>query len=140
FGWVSMFSIGYFMVGLMIFLSFFLKETPIRTDYSLFLRAAEGILKTVEPDTVKTERVEGYDKSALFKFARFLGSRWLINNFRVMSEALVLRIAPVKSSLWNLAIFPRIRGSMLTLRRDGIVIATLHEKDQRALRRLCGES
>jgi hypothetical protein len=144
-GWIPALWFSYCMVGQMILWSFLFSERPMRTDYNLFLRVAEGILKTVEPSTVKIDNNETLDKSELFKFARFLGSRWLINDCRSTNNGLVLRMTPVKASLWNLTWnIPYLasflsQGSKLTLRWDGTVATSIHENDRQTLCRLHGE-
>jgi RNA polymerase sigma factor (sigma-70 family) len=144
-GWIPTVWIGFCFVGQMILVSFYLNERPVRTDYNLFLRAVEGILKTVEPATDKPEKCSIHAKLELFKFARFLGSRWLANDFQQTNNGLVLRMTPVEASLrnltWRFAYFAfRSQGSKLTLRWEGTVAATLHENDRRSLRRLRGEN
>lgn len=67
------------------------KKQPRRMDTSLFLRAGLGMLEIPvgEPD-VNTSATR-LQKSDLMRFARFLGDRWLVNDYRWQSDGLLLR-------------------------------------------------
>ena len=115
---------------------------PMRQDYSLFVREAEGMLWLPEGDAADAPRLPTLTKSELFAFARFLGSRWLVNNFRRQPDGLVLRLTSAKSSPWELArsfLFGHwSAGSSLTLGPDGSVRARLHGIDRQTLNWLYG--
>jgi RNA polymerase sigma-70 factor (ECF subfamily) len=90
------------LAATLLFLIIF-KRRPSRMDYSLFLRAAHGLLKAseVEKDSPPTNRL---GRRALLGFARFLGTRFLVNNFRWESGRLLLRLPPVENRfLTNMA-------------------------------------
>jgi hypothetical protein len=121
---------------------FFYAERPLRTDYNLFLRAAENVLPAqqdaspVRPDNFQASQPD------LFRFARFLGKRWLVNDFRRTDDSLTLQLTPVKATFqaltWNLAyLFFRRKSSSLVLRPDGTTQATLDPADLKVLNRLC---
>jgi hypothetical protein len=109
-----------------------LKHRPVRMDYNLFLRAAQGLLKLpdVTDDTWPPNRL---DRQTLLAFARFLGSRWLANNFRWEPRGLALRLPPVKTRFArNMAITLVPMGhrcSFVLLGWDGTVIAHCGETD-----------
>jgi RNA polymerase sigma-70 factor (ECF subfamily) len=113
------------------------RHKPMRLDYSLFVRTAEGMLKVPEEDNPEMHIAPTLTRRELFAFARFLGNRWLVNNFRQQPEGLVLRLTPVKSSGWDLAqslAFGRWSGgSTLVLRPDGTVTVRLHANDRKTL-------
>jgi RNA polymerase sigma-70 factor (ECF subfamily) len=81
------------LVATMLFFLIFNKR-PARMDYSLFLRAAHGLLKSTNmpDDSLNSSRLEHRE---LLVFARFLGSRFLVSNFRWETDGLVLRLPPV---------------------------------------------
>lgn len=108
-----------------------LNKRPVRMDYSLFLRAAQGLLKAnAAPPAVIRPQLRRAD---LLGFARFLGSRWLVVNHRWETAGLGLQLSPVKISFWNrmnTAILPMARNySGLVLRPDASVLATCSEAD-----------
>lgn len=115
------------------------QTTPsMRMDYNLFLRGAEGLLKTGEADIQeKLNRT----KKELLAFARFLGSRWLAINHRWTEAGLELKLPPANVTFWamvrNLPAWSR--NSRLLLQQDGKVTAKLGERDWKILRRLQGE-
>ncbi len=74
-----------------------LKHSPDRRmDYSLFLRGAEGLLR-FSGNLDETSLSKRFDRRSLLAFARFLGSRYLVNNFRFEKQGLALRLPPVKA-------------------------------------------
>jgi len=113
-------------------------QMPMRMDYNLFLRGAEGLLKADIPDIQKPPTPP---KKELLDFARFLGARWLVSNHRWTEVGLELRLPPAKATVsgllrnlpsWSL-------DSWLTLQPDGKVTAKLGQRDRMTLRRLQGE-
>ena len=113
--------------------SLFTLRRPMRMDYSLFLRAAHGALKTsgASDDARQTNL---FDRQTLLNFARFLGSRFLVCNFRWKTGGLALRLTPVGSRfLTNMAsiFMPPIsrRHSHILLGWDGTVSAHCGETD-----------
>ncbi|EEF62506.1 sigma-70 family RNA polymerase sigma factor [Pedosphaera parvula] len=142
-GWIPILWTAYFVAVQMILMSFTFSGRPMRADYNLFLRSVEGMLKNVEPVMAEPAKRHVFNNSELFDFARFLGNRWLVNDFRLMNNGLVLRMSPVNMSLWHfsLAFFAfGSQGSKLILQRDGTVSVTMHKRDRRALRQLRGEN
>ena len=94
-GWIppNLASLPILIATIVLFL--FYKKRPMRMDYSLFLRAAHGLLKlSAEADDLpQTNRL---DRRELLVFARFLGSRFLVRNFRWETSGLALRLPPVE--------------------------------------------
>ena len=124
------------LAGTMLFF-FIIKKRPARLDYSLFLRASHGLLKVPdEPDG--SSQPNRLDSGALLAFARFLGSRFLVSNFRWETGALALRLPPVANQfLTNMAsvFLPPISRncSRISLGCDGVVVAHCGETDARDL-------
>ncbi len=114
-----------------------LNKRPTRMDYSLFLRAAYGLLKFPE-EVDNAPQPNRFDRRSLMAFARFLGSRFLISNFRWETRGLALRLPPVKGLLIvDMAGFflpPISRGcSHILLCWDGTVAAHCGRRDVRDL-------
>jgi RNA polymerase sigma factor (sigma-70 family) len=143
-GWLPIMWMGYFILVQMILMMMFFAERPLRTDYNLFLRAAEKMLP--ESQTTASLPLETFTatEADTFRFARFLGKSWLVSDFRQTKESLVLQLTPVRSTFqsltWNVAhlFFPR-NSSNLALRRDGTARATLDAADLKILGRVCPE-
>jgi RNA polymerase sigma factor (sigma-70 family) len=140
-GWIPAGWIAYFMTAQILATTWFYGERPGRTDYNLFLRASEGMLKS--PSSVAPEPVyrASCDQNDLLAFARFLGARWLVNGARRTEDGLMLRLAPANASPWALTrsfafLFHRMASSRLSVKRDGTVTAVLRDNDRRVLRRL----
>ncbi|MCX6925133.1 MAG: RNA polymerase sigma factor [Verrucomicrobia bacterium] len=116
---------------------FLVKHRPMRMDYSLYLRVSNGLIKpTANPHSTVPAGL--LDRSEMLAFARFLGSRWLVNNFRWESEGMALRLPPVKTSfLVNMAsvfMLPMTQGfSRILLKGDGSVTARCGRLDEGAL-------
>jgi RNA polymerase sigma-70 factor, ECF subfamily len=119
------------------------RKMPMRFDYNLFVRAAEGMLNTPEARTLTGRFDAALTENELFSFARFLGSRNLVNNFRLVADGLLLRLAPVKTSPRDAAqtfLFSHWSGgSTLTLHSNGTVTAQLHASDRKTLKWLRGQ-
>ena len=140
-GWIPILWVGYFVVLQAVAQMVFFAERPLRTDYNLFLRAVENILPADEvgiPAPPENFQATGVD---LFRFARFLGGRWLVSEFRHTDQGLSLQLTPLKSTfqslVWNLMfLFFRRTASNLLLQADGVAIATLNSGDLNLLRRV----
>ncbi len=140
-GWMPIMWIGYFVLIQAVGQMFFYAERPLRTDYNLFLRAAENILPPQQ--NISPAQPEGFQASRpdLFRFARFLGKRWLVSDFRRTNDSLILQLTPIKTTFyaltWNLAhLFFRRKSSSLALRPDGTALATLDPADLKVLNRI----
>lgn len=79
-------SVGLLMLGLA--QSF--RNLPLRMDYSLFLRAANGLLPFPSPMPSRN-----YTRAERFAFARWLAVRHLCIDWRWTGDALLLRLPPV---------------------------------------------
>jgi RNA polymerase sigma factor (sigma-70 family) len=109
------------------------RKRPMRMDYSLFLRAAQGLLQTSE-STGKAPLPGILSRASLLEFGRLLGSRYLANNFRWEFAGLALRLPPVRNRfLMNMAIVfmqpisPNC--SHILLGWDGTVVAHCGKSD-----------
>ena len=93
-GWIPLrlASLPIFLGTTWFFITF---KRPMRMDYSLFLRAAQGLLKDSEP-THEASITNRFDRRDLLAFARFLGAHYLICNHRWQTNGLALRLMPVK--------------------------------------------
>jgi len=103
-----------------------LKWRPSRMDYSLFLRARQRLLRFSSVAHSK-QLGKPMSRADLMRFARFLGSRWLVVGYRGDAQGITLRLPPVRPSLLRnlvLAFQPINRGtSRILLRADGNVVA-----------------
>lgn len=108
------------------------KWSPARMDYSLFLRARQGLLRS-QSVANPTRLAESMSRADLMHFARFLGSRWLASWHRWDPQGIMLRLPPVRPGffrsmvLMNFSISPRT--SHVLLRKDGTVVAHCGEGD-----------
>jgi hypothetical protein len=112
------------------------KRRPARMDYSLFLRARQGLLRVLlgaEPMQLAVP----LNRTDLMHFARFLGSRWLASGYRWDSQGIILCLPSVRPSYFGsmvpmtFSINPRT--SHVLLRKDGTVVAHCGEADARDL-------
>jgi RNA polymerase sigma factor (sigma-70 family) len=78
-------------VAATVWLMWLTRKQPVRMDYSLFLRANLGMLEVPPADLSADAPVARLEKSGLMRFARFLGDRWLVNDYRWRPEGLLLR-------------------------------------------------
>jgi RNA polymerase sigma factor (sigma-70 family) len=74
-----------------------INERPLRMDYNLFLRAVQGMLRTTAGDEELICDPSNYTRSQLLAFARFLGDRFLVDNFLWQESGLRLRLPDAKS-------------------------------------------
>ncbi len=117
---------------------FLIGHRPARMDYSLFLRGAQGLLHTsggtsALPSTTQT-------RSSLLSFARFLGERFLVNNYKWEVEGLSLRAAPARAhfakSLVGVFLPVWRQSSRIVLGWDGLVTAHCGPDDAATLSEL----
>ncbi|MDB6154625.1 MAG: sigW 15 [Chthoniobacteraceae bacterium] len=109
-------------------------RTQLRMDYSMFLRDAKGLLPASEPATGAS-----YTATDLFRFAQFMGSRFLVFDWKTEHERLELRLTPVSSKpLGNLMPAFWHPFSTVTLCKNGRVETHLNQADQRRLMKLHG--
>lgn len=113
-------------------------ERPIRMDYNLFLRAAERMLDLSPEAGRPVKETKRFSKAQLFAFGRFIGSRWMADNYRWTADGLLLRMPPFNFSMWNAISFfgSWSRRSQLLLTWDGKVAARLGAPDHKALLKL----
>jgi RNA polymerase sigma factor (sigma-70 family) len=133
-GVVSALDISYFFIAATLWLMWTLRRQPARMDNSLFFRALQGMLE-VPPDAPAPGPATRLEESDLKRFGRFLGDRWLVNDYRWRPDGLLLRqrfvnpFQPNKPS-W-LRIFRR-ESSNILLAWNGEVTAQISEADTRA--------
>jgi hypothetical protein len=116
---------------------------PVRMDYNLFLRASEGLFNLASEVSPTKSRPQS-SKLALLEFARFLGRRWLVNDYRWTNDGLRLRLPPTAAAQWSMWFewtYNRSwkRRSFILLRWDGTVGAELCKADEKALLKLLGK-
>lgn len=78
-------------IAAIVWLMWVIRKQPVRMDNSLFLRANLGMLEVPPADSSVDVPVAPMEKSDLMRFARFLGDRWLVNDYRWRPEGLLLR-------------------------------------------------
>lgn len=114
------------------------KERPGRMDYNLFLRASEAMLDLSTSDDDVTKPAVRLQKRALMQFARFLGTRWLVDSYRWTVGGLALRLPSFRFSRSGISAYTGIwsRRSQILLRWDGKVSAQLCLQDLEAMMKL----
>ncbi len=111
------------------------KYRPMRMDYNLHLRAAQGLLPPVSED-VPCGLANRFDRRSLLRFAAFLGSRYLAFDYLWDSRGLLLALPPaVRQLVVPLFASRKIdqRRSRLLLEWDGCVSSHCGEKDAAAI-------
>ena len=119
-----------------------MRGRPLRMDYSLFLRAAQGML----PPPIEAERtathLAGYSSPQLLAFARFMGGQFLVINHRWAGSGLQLCLPDVKfkrmyfSYLADFFTLRWIHASWVELRWDGTVYAHYGDRDESSLQEM----
>ncbi len=119
---------------------------PLRMDYNLFRRALQKMLEKTSAENSPTKTAIPLNKSQLLVFARFLGNRLLVVDYIWRGQGLILRLPPLKTSLWDVLgsfCFYSISGrrfSYLLLEWNGAVSVQLGINDEEALRTSEGRS
>lgn len=144
-GWISQDAaqFAFWLAAIAVLLS--MPQRPARMDYSLFLRAAQGMLRESAYPEQTSATGNRMDRRSLLRFARFLGARFLVANFRWQREGLALCLPRVRSNfIKNMAgiFLPPLSGwySIVVLGRDGTVRARCGEADAGDLRALGASS
>ena len=114
-------------------LSFLYRKKPGRMDYSLFLRAAHGMLEFREQTPVPDPSLR-MERKSLLAFARYLGSRYLVSDYHWESRGLALRLAPVRvrflSRMASVFALPFSHTpSYIVLHGNGVSTAHCSDKD-----------
>jgi RNA polymerase sigma factor (sigma-70 family) len=133
---------AFFLIAASLWMMWVIRKRPVRMDNSLFFRANLGMLE-VPPDAAADIPAARLEKSDLMRFARFLGDRWLVNDFRWRPEGLLLRKTFLKyprpaNPVVCFLCFHRDSSSFL-LAWNGEVTAHLSEADERQQRVLSAE-
>jgi len=140
-GFFGLFLFGWpvFLVcwaGFFVLMYFAGRDRAETLDYNLFLRAAQDMIPAVRAETARPLR-----RDEIMAFARFLGRRWLVVDYRHDSRGSRFRLMPVGAYPMGLWLpFVWRRASMLAIGFDGSVQATLGSKDEQSLAELMGES
>ncbi len=140
-GWFSMGQGLFFLI-----MSFGIPKVAPRMDYSLFTRAAHGLLRDDRDDDGDPGSGNGNEREGVagrraskgmqLAFARFLGRRQMIENWRWAGAGLELCLARVAPSPVRASIPFLWRGSSrVVLREDGRVDAKLDENEWKELGR-----
>jgi RNA polymerase sigma factor (sigma-70 family) len=90
-GLVSPDTFSLFFIAGTVWLMWVVKKQPRRMDTSLFFRASMGMLEILGGEPIENTPATRLQKSDLMRFARFLGDRWLVNDYRWLPEGLLLR-------------------------------------------------
>ncbi|HOW64065.1 MAG TPA: RNA polymerase sigma factor [Candidatus Paceibacterota bacterium] len=141
-GWMGLGFLGFpswafsfFFGAFLILMTWAMKYRPQRMDYSLFLRFAQGTLPPLPPTGLPEHKLNRtLTADELLGFARFLGERWLVCDYRRGVEGLRLRLTAVKpnkfadliSMFWG-------RSSILAVDNDGSVRVFLGGPDAQQL-------
>ncbi len=128
-----------FLPGMALLL-FVFPRRPVRMDYSLFLRAAHGLLPERPGDQRAILPLQAFRRDQLLAFARFLGGRFLITNFHWDRSGLRLILSPVsahflramKRTLWPFG----GRSSSVLLGYNGSVTAHCSASDESDLQQI----
>ncbi len=118
----------------------FIGQRPVRMDYNLFLRASEGLLRSPALSKLKKTHLH---KGSFLAFARFLGTRWLVNSHRWTSTGLRLRLPLAGSTAWWdwtdwMFNYSWKNRSQIELHEDGSVSAIICSRDVGALHKFRG--
>ena len=108
------------------------KTRPMRHDYNLFLRQAQGLLG--EPGQTP-RRVARLTRNQMQDFIRFLGARFFLRDYRLDENGAVLFLPPVKPGLAQFLSYTSA-NSTVTIDSEGHVEAHLGAKDLRSLHAL----
>jgi RNA polymerase sigma-70 factor (ECF subfamily) len=136
-GWLPLPLFWIVMMPMALMMAWIGRDRPLRMDYNLFLRASQGLLPAAPAPAPAAAPLS---KPQWLRFARFLCSRFLVNDFRWAAEGLWLRLPPAAPSFFNNAQMMFSLSwrhcSQILLRWDGTVMAELRERDERAIRKL----
>lgn len=134
-GWPTA-SLLLFQAVFFLVMSFGIQLLPPRMDYSLVSRAAHGLLHEPAAPTPRTSPSAPIPAGAGLRFARFLGSRLLVDDWQGSPSALRLRL-PRIHPLTPAAVIPFLwfGSTHLTLHSDGRVRVFLGPADAAALAR-----
>jgi len=134
-GWMptSMFSLAIF-IGAVILIPT-MAGRPLRMDYNLFLRATQGLLPISAEEEQPAGRAPAHNRGTLLAFARFLGGRFLVANFRWTERGLQLSLPAAKMNALPVSQIAQHlttrwgQRSRVELGWDGAVWAQCSERD-----------
>ena len=101
FGWMPVLMFPAAIVLGMVAMIPGMRERPLRMDYNLFLRAAQGLVQDPVGNAWAAATPPKYDRAQLQAFARFLGSRFLALNYRWTESGLQLCLPNVTGVIWH---------------------------------------
>jgi len=106
-------------------------------DYNLFLRCATGGLMPVGDVSPPESRPTA--TSDMRAFARFLGELWLIRDYSVREDRLLMKLPAVRSTVGTMLAGTGISyGSSIVLNADGTCQARMGSADHAAINRVEG--
>jgi RNA polymerase sigma-70 factor (ECF subfamily) len=111
------------------------RQTPLRQDYNLFLREANGSLGEFEPGLSAPHRLT---QSELRAFARFLGEQWLVRDYSIRGASIQLRLPPVQPGLFRSFLGSTAGPSTIRVGANGECRPSLARSDAKAIGRLTG--
>jgi RNA polymerase sigma factor (sigma-70 family) len=115
-----------------IMLLFTNQKAPRRMDYNLFLRHARGLLGSLseEPPVIH----EPITQPQFRAFAQFLGEQWLIRDYKIRRQGLLLKLTPVGNTLRSmLSSGFWTPSSLVTIQPNGECTSALHPADAKAI-------
>ena len=112
------------------------KSRPLRRDYSLFVRQAIGLLGMRNAPSAKRSALT---RTQLYGFVRFLGARFLAQDYRFVDDGIVIFLPPVKTGFEQFTGWSSSNSSV-TVEPDGHTTASIGSRDLRDLRALVGSA
>jgi RNA polymerase sigma factor (sigma-70 family) len=104
------------------------KQPQPRIDYNMLVRIVTG----GPEDVAASEQLPvQLSRAQLKAFARFLGSQWLISDYRLRGDSLVLILPDFRANIWTIVIKRLSSGSRVILKSDGSCVAQLSPADLR---------
>jgi len=142
--WAVMTGQNIFLIALittitsMMFFGFIIinkKQVYHRTDYNLFLRSAtDGIIDMPSGDTCKRL----FNDQILISYAKFLGQQWLVKDYTLSPDDIVLRLPDVQSDVCS--VFRKPTSSHIVITRSGECTAILSYTDLKAIAEITGSA
>ena len=108
------------------------KQPQPRIDNNMFVHIVTG-----GPDDVAgSEQLPvQLSRPQLKAFARFLGGQWLVSDYRLQGDSLVLILPDFRANFWTMIIKRLTSGSRVILKSDGSCVAQLSPADLRVFQR-----
>ena len=107
-------------------------KQPVRSDYNLFLRAATGGVASSDPSNGARNKDLALNPEQLESYAKFLGKRWLITDYKNLGGSIKLILPGAKSNLMQ-AFGLAGKRSSITINDQGICDLYLCPVDKEAI-------